>query len=370
VKGKSVKTPPAAGKKAAASGVVASYVPGARPTLPGIYVPFESTPDVVVLQLEDLERPAPEAPDPWRGLRRVRIVLTVLLLGLSLGACQIDRSLNFDKGVFTMLTPFVWLGIVLVFAATRRPTPRPKWVASGVGCLGGGALLFILTFAVFIIQRAQPPGPLAWVIGTTVTLGAAWIFGASTAAGKGDAGKRRWRLELVRRVVHALADDVVAGKRVSGWLDLTGADQPSKLVREAKARSGAQVQLYRDEWWRLRLPLRDGNDLRVSGVDRVKARREHGKRNARGKYKTKPGRMEQLHTLEVRLAVNAAVYRIKPPETQALQLGQLTLPAPTLTGTVLSYVVPADAFTADEALGIVAAMYRQLEPLAQPLVGG
>jgi hypothetical protein len=345
-------------------GVLASYVAGAKPTLPGIYLPFESTPEVVVLQLEELERPAPEPPDPWRGLRRVRIVLTLLLLGLSLGACALDRSLAFEQSIFSMLTPFAWLGIVLIFAATRPPTPRPKWVASGVGCLGGGALLFVLAFAVFIIKGAKTAGPLSWVIGTTIALVAAWIFGASMPPGKGDSATRRWRLELVRRVVHALADDVAPGKRVSGWLDLTGADQPGKLVREATARSGAKIQLYRDEWWRVRLPLRDGNDLRVSGVDRVKARREHGKRNARGKYKTKPGRMEQLHTLEVRLAVNAAVYRIKPPGIQALQLGQLTLPAPTLTGTVLSFVVPADAFTADEALGIVAALYRQLEPLA------
>src|SRR5262245_45900728 len=101
--GKTGAAPPRVKPSAGASG----YVPGAKPTLPGLYLPFEGTPETVVLQLEELERPAPKPVDPWRAARRVRYALTLVLLGLSVGACAVDRALAFAHPVFAMLTPFV-----------------------------------------------------------------------------------------------------------------------------------------------------------------------------------------------------------------------------------------------------------------------
>lgn len=352
--------PPAAAKKPARPD--SGYRPGAAPTLPGVYLPFAASAEELLLQLADLENPPAAPPDPTAPLRRTRKLLTVVLLGLSAAACVVDDRMGYPQVVFSMLTPFAWLGVIVAWMATRPPLRRPSGFKKRLGC-GGLVLLPILFLGLqmFYWSTARVSSWLLWVLGSGVALLMAW--GLSAVAKPPAAVDRESvlpRLRMVRRVLAALRDDVAPGKRVSGWLDLTGPDQPGKVVRSSKAASGAQVDLLRDEWWRLRLPLRDGNDLRVSGVTRVKERREFWKRNARGKSKRKLGRRQSLWTLEVRLAVNPAAYRIVPQQSQALE--QVT---PKVEGNALSIVVQTtEALETDDVLKVLAAFYRQLQPAA------
>jgi len=216
----------------------------------------------------------------------------------------------------------------------------------------------------FVSADARAYSLPTWVAASAAALLAAFLVSASGAAPKTPALESVLpKLQMAKDVLEALRDDVAPGKRVSGWLDLTGPDQQGKLVRSAKAANGAQVDLLRDEWWRLRVPLRDGNELRVSAVERVKARRQFSKRNARGKSKLKPGRSQSLRTLEVRLAVNSAVYRLEPAR-EAVKIGGLSVPMATVADGAVSVVVPADAPETREVLGVLASLYRQLAPVA------
>lgn len=124
-----------------------------------------------------------------------------------------------------------------------------------------------------------------------------------------------------RGLLLALEGDLAAGKPVSGWVDLTGPVQPPKVVRAGHSRSGAPVRLYRDEWCRLKLTLRDGSGLRVSAVERRKVKDPVHRRR-----RTKPGATASVHTVEVRLVPNPALYAVRPPETPAgTRFGSLTL---------------------------------------------
>jgi len=73
-------------------------------------------------------------------------------------------------------------------------------------------------------------------------------------------------------IFETIKDDIAPGRTLMGWLDLTGAQQPGKVVREGISASGAPVKAYRDEWLRIKMPLYDGNVMRVSGLERVRAR--------------------------------------------------------------------------------------------------
>lgn len=361
------KAPAGAKPAGAASGRPAAYKPGSRPTNPGIYVPFQDVPDdlLAVLQEVGTEKPAPV--DPRAPGRRLRRQLALLLLGLSLGACVVDQKLGYPHPAFSLLTPLCWLGLVLTYAWTRLPRPRSSGNKVAVYLVAPALLgLAAVWSSPFLAAGSLGADGGRWFFGTLAVWLAAVAVGSTPAPPAPPSARAvRGRLGLATGMVEGLRDDVAPGKRLSGWLDLTGWDQESKRLKSQKNAAGAQVELLRDEWLRLRAPLRDGNELRLSCVDRVKVKRSMWRRNARGKSKQKPQRQQVLPSLEVSLRVNGALYRTRPAAAEALHIGQLTVAPPVVAPDSVSVLVKADTLSSDETLGVVLSLYRQLEPLPQ-----
>ena len=120
------------------------------------------------------------------------------------------------------------------------------------------------------------------------------------------------KFDAARTVFETIQDDIAPRRTLMGWLDLTGAQQPGKVVREGASASGVPLQVYRDEWLRIKMPLYDGNVMRISGLERVKARLGHLKRGGSGKMKWRSGRSFTRNELQVAITVNKDVYEVTP----------------------------------------------------------
>jgi hypothetical protein len=269
-------------------------------------VALDHAPEVAALLLaEQAAAPPPPPASPARG-PRWRVVGG--LLGTALAFYGVDLAFSFYPAVFSATIPALWLGALLALGAGRKPG------ASGLGC-ATAALAATGFFFLGGLEFAMGLGPGSvgiWRVGLVtaliVALGA-WRDGAEKPEPPPDLGPR---ITPWVEVLRALAADVAPGRHVTGGLDLRGAQIPEKLARSGKAPSGAEVSIYHDEWLRLRLPLRDGSQLRIAAIDRVKARGEYWKQGSR-RRKLKPGRSERLGTVEVQLVVPPALYR---PRTQ------------------------------------------------------
>lgn len=319
----------------------------------------------------------PPPPPPQRNRRVSRWLPIVFVLAAGAVALAIDADLGFPRGAFAWLVPFSWLGVVVVMNATH---PRPRRLAGwlkqrALGCViaiaaGAAVVAFLVLYGAIVKPYADgdPDGRSwgLWVFGSLVTLVIGWIYGRLTHAQADARGDQAARLRAAVDVAEALADDAVPGKPASGWIDVSGHEQASKLVREGTTATGWKVSLYRDEWLRLRLALRDGNRVRVSAVDRVKVRAGKWKRTSRGKQKWKSGRSDWISTLELQLVVNPEAYRVKaeaPPAggpSPAVRQAAAGAPA----ALTLVHPITPTSFDAAQALGAVAGLYGRLERLA------
>ena len=346
------------------------YTAGQKPTTPGPYVRLAHLPaEAVALLTEAI--PAPPPPHKRHPLR----TLLILALWTSIvGAVVIDLGVGFDRWVFTrVLAPTALLGILVVMLATHsRPAEalarvrqsRPGSMAGLVGlalvftCAGG--LLFAINES---MADARNEMAILVIVVAFVVLARALRDKPPAAL----TAKELSQVELMtvcRDVVAAVADDVAAGKAVTGWADLTGAQQPGKLMARGQATSGAKVELFRDEWLHVSAPLRDGTRLRVAAVDREKVKHAHSRTRGR-KTKTKPGNTQTLATLEIRVRVHPQVYRPLAPAAQTGQVGGLLLSSITATADAVSAVFtrPSSGLQLADVLHALTHVYRHLERL-------
>jgi hypothetical protein len=174
------------------------------------------------------------------------------------------------------------------------------------------------------------------------------------------------RFATAREVIRTLRDDPDPRRNLFGHLDLSGAQQPSKLFRTGANASGLPVDFFRDEWLSLKAKLYDGNMLRLSAVDRVKVRRSYTKRSRiSGKLKTKPAKVANAQQLSVRLTVNPQVYEMVAPRPikPGTQAGAYTVQMLTMAngiidltaGSASANIAPADI------LAVLRLAYDQLQ---------
>lgn len=123
------------------------------------------------------------------------------------------------------------------------------------------------------------------------------------------------KFDLARTVFTTLKDDVSPKRTLTGWLDLTGAEQESKATRQKTSQSGQPIIYYRDEWLRFKTSLYDGNVLRISLVERVKARQGFWKRSRSGKHKWRAGRSDYRYQLQFSVSATPGSYDIQPLAT-------------------------------------------------------
>jgi hypothetical protein len=149
------------------------------------------------------------------------------------------------------------------------------------------------------------------LVAATLWVGA--VVGFISLGRHGKPPKFGPKFDLSRTIFETVKDDISPKKTLIGWLDLTGAEQESKATRRKTSQSGQPIVYYRDEWLRLKAGLYDGNILRVSLIDRIKARRGYWKRGRiSGKRKWKSGRRESRHQLQFSVSVNLDLYQIQP----------------------------------------------------------
>jgi hypothetical protein len=350
------------------------YTAGQKPTALGYFRSYELGIQELIDQLEeDSREPEKPAKPPIEPRIRLRYLLYAILIAGGALAHLIDYLLGFPRNVFSFLVPFSWIGLILVGIATRDRTPGATNFLRRHATRWSVVAVFVAFF------------PCAWLWNPFFsTARSPWLFAFGTALAWWAAslpdrflrGSRRpkgpdHRLRDCREVLEAIASDVQPGKPVQGWLDLTGPEQDGKVFRRGRAASGADVQLFRDEWWRARLRLRDGNVLRISAVERVRVTAERWKQGRR-RRKHKPGKRRGVATMELRLDINSAAYRTRKPNTHLpMKLGALQVNALTPDAESVSAVAecPRAEFSAKHVLSLLTLVYSALEPLPKAAAG-
>jgi hypothetical protein len=341
-----------------------TWAAGGPPRRPGVFVRYDNPLSEVPALLED-------AGSRFATLEarrsRARVTLVPMLLALALLATWIDRWTGFGASTFSFLVPFSLAGAALVLLATRRggvPVPGAVWervrrfgfYAIVATFLGWGFGSFVIGALLLLPQVAVPAAVL-------VALAVWLVRSRRKAAPASGPGGHSWsaRLSAVARTLETLRDDAAPGRPAVGWLDLTGSEQAHKLLATGKSTSGAPAEVYRDDWWSLLVPLRDGNRLRVLASDRVKVKRGHWRRGSR-KSKWKPGAERRLSSVGVRLRVNPGAYRI---------VTEAEMPYVTVAGNTLSTAFDArDGLEIKDLVRSLSLLYKRLEPLTAKAPGG
>lgn len=310
-----------------------------------------------LVRTQALNRP----PSPWR---RRGAALLALVAGLV--AIGVDEQAG---GPLSPHAPVALVAVACLFFALYRPreanSPRRSLPARILFTIALAIVAAVVLVASGPLLEARAPGRDGARFAVLALL--AWI--ASMLANRmrnAQAPVRPVadkRLAAVAEVLEALADDVGAGRPISGWLDLRGAALPEKLLRKAKTPTGWEVSFFRDEWLRLVLPLRDGGKLRLSAVDRLKERAGRFKRGRSGKNKWKAGRTESQHMFDVRLAFDAARYRPRAPEATATKAGSVVVTGIAVADGQLSAQIqsPSPMPPSGDLLAALAFVHRHLE---------
>ncbi|MGE0455783.1 MAG: hypothetical protein AB7O37_18870 [Vicinamibacteria bacterium] len=311
-----------------------------------------------LVRAQALNRP----PSPWR--RRA-----AELLALAGGAVALFLDAR-AGGPHSPLAPVAGVALACLVWAGCHPrdaaTPARHWLARLLLTIPLAALALAFVVLVEPMVEARSGARDIWrypLLAVIALIGAgllnAWRNARAQAVRPADT-----RPLAVAEVLEALADDVGTGRPISGWLDLRGFALPEKLLRKAKTPTGWEVSFFRDEWLRLVLPLRDGGRLRLSAVDRVKDRAGRFKRGRSGKNKWKAGRTESQHLFDVRLAFDAARYRLRAPEAGATKAGSVVVTGIAAADGQLCAQIqsPQPAPAAADLLAALAFVHRHLEP--------
>lgn len=312
--------------------------------------------EAAALLAEQAAAPPPPPVSPARGPRR-RIVGGLLLCALAFYG--VDLAFSFYPAVFSAAIPFLWLAALLVANTGRRPT------RSGAGCLL--ALLVPLGFLFLggleLVMGLGPGHVGGWRLGFASAVILAFLLYGDMMEAPDPPPDFAARIRPWVEVLRALADDVEPRRKVTGVLDLRG-PLPEKVARSGRLPSGAEVSIYRDEWLRLRLPLRDGSQLRIAAIDRIKQRGEYWKQGAR-RRKLKPGRSERLGTLEVQWLVPPTLYRARPAPPDAAAVGGLAAGAAVVdqNRATIAARLDAEAPAAGDVVALVARAFAAFERL-------
>lgn len=259
-----------------------AYEPGHRPAGPAVYRRLARPMRELVTTLESLLAEA----EAYERRRRRALLWLPVLAALCLAGLLLDVALGMPAWVFTRQSP-VWLGAAALVAWAAAPhTLRRSALAdallaelSKVGAL----LLILLLFAA--LGRALVGASwvalagllaLLWLPLLAFSAGTLWRIASALVAHARTAwaGPPEWRAPLrdLSALAHALEALVAPGQPVTGFVDLSGVEQPTKHLRLPPRPDLAPHRLFRDEWARLDLTLRSGSRLRLRLVETLDRR--------------------------------------------------------------------------------------------------
>jgi hypothetical protein len=172
------------------------------------------------------------------------------------------------------------------------------------------------------------------------------------------------KFDAAHTIFETIKDDLSPRRTLIGWLDLTGPQQPGKVVRQATSSSGMPINHYRDEWLKMKMALYDGNVMRVSALERVKARMGRWKRGRSGKMKWKSGSSQAQNELRVALTVNKEAYEIQPHPIG--QTGPFMVNVTQGDGRILLTASTGGNINGPDVLQVLRLAYDQLKPRGTP----
>jgi hypothetical protein len=176
------------------------------------------------------------------------------------------------------------------------------------------------------------------------------------------------KFQYAHAIFETIKDDLSPKRTLMGWLDLTGL-QPGKVMRQGKSPSGMPINYYRDEWLKMKMSLYDGNVMRVSAMERVKAQMGRWKRGRSGKQKWKSGKSFTRNELRVALTVNKEVYEVTRPKNA--QTGKFQVSVMEASESRIALSAATDyAIDAQDVLSILRFAYDHLKPRNAPAAAG
>jgi hypothetical protein len=178
--------------------------------------------------------------------------------------------------------------------------------------------------------------------------------------------------DSARTIFETLKDDLSPKSTLVGWLDLTGTQQASKIARQHTSTSGMPIAYYRDEWLRMKMPLYDGNVLRVTAIERAKARLGKWKTGRIShKRKWKPGgTVWARRELRVAVTVNRDVYETLPVQP-ASQVGRYVVgTSQNDEGSIVLTATTDQSVSGGDILQVLRFVYDHLKPRQTPEAAG
>jgi hypothetical protein len=179
--------------------------------------------------------------------------------------------------------------------------------------------------------------------------------------------------DSARTIFETLKDDLSPKSTLVGWLDLTGTQQASKIARQHTSTSGMPIAYYRDEWLRMKMPLYDGNVLRVTAIERAKARLGKWKTGRIShKRKWKPGgTVWARRELRVAVTVNRDVYETVLPIQPASQVGRYVVgTSQNDEGSIVLTATSDQSVSGGDILQVLRFVYDHLKPRQTPAAAG
>ena len=337
------------------------------PARVALFFNFNEKPANIVHVMNDAVRKQAE----FVKARGQRIWIVPLLLLAGLPFVYLDWLLGYNFFTFSLVALVLWGAAILSFILLIRnrsveaATPQASKGARGY-C---GWIIALFFVAVFCLPFSAALGAIQPALLATVVALIAAIVGTILLKRSQPTGQEFGpRFDAARAIFQTLKDDLSPKRTLMGWLDLTGA-QPGKVVRQNTSSSGMPINYYRDEWLKIKMMLYDGNVMRVSVLERVKARMGRWKRNRRGKSKWKAGGSASRNELRVAITVNRDAYDVLPLRTN--QVSKFLVEArESGDGRIVLDALTDAAINAQDILQVLRFAYDHLKPRGTPAPTG
>ena len=286
--------------------------PAAGTATQGLFFNFNEKPINIVHVMDDARRKHAD----YVRARGVRIWVVPLLLLAGLIFVFLDALVGYNYLTFSLVGYVLWGAAVVAFIRfmrdrsldfrtdlDRRP-PKPRGACLTIFLVGFFGI-WIVGMGVAVIAVLGAIASMLVFTGIVLVAALASVILLLRSQPKGKQFGPKF--DVARTVFETIKDDLSPKRTLIGWLDLTG-PQPSKIIRKRTSLTGMPVHYYRDEWLKMKMVLYDGNVMRVTALERVKARMGRWKRKGRWK----PGSSASRNELRVALTVNREAYDVLP----------------------------------------------------------
>lgn len=218
------------------------------------------------------------------------------------------------------------------------------------GCLMA-IILLVAGLPFFFLDMVMGYGCLTFSLVGGILWVAAFIVGLRVLM-TGRAKVDSPQYSAARTILETLKDDIGKKGRLTGWLDLTGPRQKSKIFRRGRTRSGKSKIYYRDPWLQAKAKLVDGNLLRLTLMEQLKVKKGY------------VAAREQR--LKARIVVNQDLYRIRAFSQEEIQT-QLPPARLDVQGGIinLAYATTERKVNPWDVLNSLKYLYSHLEPKAE-----